>query len=134
MPDQYAGEVPALFVVPSPNASVDVEALKRYLDAHVQEPPARPKSVLLIEALPVTAVGKIFKPMLRELAIKEKVRLEVERCCGSRASAFAEIRLDEHKRTIVEVAVSGANASALAVLDAALKPLPQSYLIRASEV
>jgi fatty-acyl-CoA synthase len=134
MPDQYAGEVPALFVVPSPNASVDVEALKLYLDAYVQEPPARPKSVLLIEALPVTAVGKIFKPMLRELAIKEKVRLEVERCCGSRASAFAEIRLDEHKRTIVEVAVSGANASALAVLDAALKPLPQSYLIRASEV
>jgi fatty-acyl-CoA synthase len=129
MPDQYAGEVPALFVVPAPGASVDVEALKRYLEANVHEPPARPKNVLLIDALPVTAVGKIFKPTLRDLAIREKVRLEVERACGSNASATVDISLDERKRTIVDVAVSGANASELSALEAALNPLPQTYLI-----
>ena len=36
MPDQYAGEVPALFVVPAPGAQVDVEAL--------QAPPRRTTS------------------------------------------------------------------------------------------
>ena len=115
--------------------SVDVEALKRYLDANVHEPPARPKSVLVIDALPVTAVGKIFKPTLRDLAIKEKVRLEVERLLRADVHRLSvEVRLDEHKRTVVEVAVSGANASQLAELEAALKPLPQTYLIRAAEV
>ena len=58
---------------------------------HVHEPPARPRSVLVIDALPVTAVGKIFKPALRDLAIKEKVRLEVERICGPSASASVEV-------------------------------------------
>ena len=33
-------------------------------------------------ALPVTAVGKIFKPTLRDLAIKEKAKLEIERVFG----------------------------------------------------
>ena len=32
MPDQYAGEVPALFVVPAPGARIDVEALQDHLD------------------------------------------------------------------------------------------------------
>lgn len=133
MPDQYAGEVPALFVVPAPGAQVDVEALKSYLEANVQEPPARPKSVLLIDALPVTAVGKIFKPTLRNLAITHKVRIEVESVCGPHASAAVDISLDERKRTIVDVAVSGANASTLAALEVALLPLPQNYLIRSAE-
>ena len=83
MPDQYAGEVPALFVVPAPGAQIDLDgACRRISEANVHEPPARPSSVLVIDALPVTAVGKIFKPALRDLAIKEKVRLEVERVCG----------------------------------------------------
>jgi acyl-CoA synthetase (AMP-forming)/AMP-acid ligase II/enoyl-CoA hydratase/carnithine racemase len=130
MPDQYAGEVPALFVVSAPGTDVDIAALQAHLDRHVHEPPARPKSVLAIEALPVTAVGKIFKPALRDLAIKEKVRLEVERVCGPRASASVEVSMDGQKRTLVEVALSGAAAGQIAELEAALTPLPQTYVLR----
>jgi acyl-CoA synthetase (AMP-forming)/AMP-acid ligase II/enoyl-CoA hydratase/carnithine racemase len=132
MPDQYAGEVPALFVVPAPGAKVDVGALKRYLEANVQEPPARPRSILLIDALPVTAVGKIFKPALRDLAIEEKIRLETAAQCGPEASASVRVSLDDRKRTLVDVAVSGATAAALEALDAALRPLPQTYAVRAA--
>ena len=130
MPDQYAGEVPALFVVPSPGAEIDLDAVRRHLDENVHEPPARPRSVLVIDALPVTAVGKIFKPALRYLAIKEKVRLEVERVCGAHASAGVEVSIDGQKRTVVEVDVSGAAPDRLAELETALKPLPQTYLVR----
>lgn len=132
MPDAYAGEVPALFVVPAPGARVDVEALRLHLDKSVHEPPARPRAVLVIDALPVTAVGKIFKPALRDLAIKEKVRLETARICGPAASAAVEVRLDAWKRTVVDVAVSGASAQQVASLDAALKPLPQTYAVRSA--
>ncbi|HHZ07751.1 MAG TPA: AMP-binding protein, partial [Rhizobiales bacterium] len=132
MPDQYAGEVPALFVVPAPGASIDLDGLKRHLEQHVHEPPARPRSVLVIEALPVTAVGKIFKPTLRDLAIEEKVRLEVERLGGDRAAAAVEVSTDARKRTRVDITLVGATAAQAAALEAALKPLPQTYVVRAA--
>lgn len=133
MPDQYAGEVPALFVVPAPGARIDLGALKAHLEANVHEPPARPRNVLIIDALPVTAVGKIFKPALRELAITEKVRLEVERACGLGASASIEVSMDGQKRTLVEIELSGGTAGQVADLEAALKPLPQTYVLRGAE-
>jgi fatty-acyl-CoA synthase len=134
MPDQYAGEVPALFVVAAPGESVDLDGLRRHLEVNVPEPPARPRSVLLIDALPVTAVGKIFKPALRDLAIKEKVRLEVQSACGPETEFVFETALDDRRRIVVSVAVKGADAARLAALEEALKPLPQIYLVRALEV
>jgi fatty-acyl-CoA synthase len=132
MPDEYAGEVPALFVVAQPGVALDLAALGRYLESNVHEPPARPRSVLAIDALPVTAVGKIFKPALRDLAIEEKVRLEVARVCGG-AKARVEVRLDDRKHTVVDVAVSGASAAQLEALTQALRPLPQSYAVTGAE-
>ena len=129
MPDQYAGELPLLFVVPVPGKQIDLPALKAHLDAGVNEPPARPAACLVIDALPVTAVGKIFKPALRELAIKEKVRLETERICGSGASASVEISVGR-KRTVVGVELTGATASQVAELEETLRLLPQTYEVR----
>jgi len=88
---------------------------------------------MLIDALPVTAVGKLFKPTLRDLAIKEKVRLEVARNCGPAVQVDADVRLDDQKHTIVDITVSGATAEQVAVLDTALKPLPQTYVTRRAE-
>jgi fatty-acyl-CoA synthase len=34
----------------------------------VDEPPARPKFVKIIDLMPMTNVGKIYKPELREMA------------------------------------------------------------------
>jgi len=129
MPDQYAGEVPMLFVVAVPGATLDLAALGEHLEAHINEAPARPRSLSLIDALPVTAVGKIFKPTLRDLAIEEKVRLEVLRVCGPAASAQVAVRLDSRKRTVVEVTVSGAAPDTLDALEAELGPLPQTYVV-----
>lgn len=132
MPDQYAGEVPALFVVPAPGAEVDLAALEAHLQAKLHEPPARPKSLLLIEALPVTAVGKIFKPALRDRAIAEKVRQETAQACGPDTLAVTDVGQDAQGRTRVEVTVVGASDAGIAALEAALAPLPQSYALRSA--
>ncbi len=129
MPDQYAGEVPMLFVVPAPGAQIDRAALASYLEANVHEPPARPRSILVIDALPVTAVGKIFKPTLRDMAIREKVRVELAKTAGEDARARVTVSLDAQKRTVVDVELEGVNAEALDALGAALQPLPQIYRI-----
>lgn len=77
MPDAYAGEVPVVFVTPVAGATVDLDDLARHLQAKVDEPPARPRHIFVLGTMPVTAVGKIFKPKLRELAIEKKLRMEL---------------------------------------------------------
>ena len=75
MPDAYAGELPVVFVQPRPGASCDAGALRAWIAERVPEPPARPKAVFVIDRIPTTGVGKIFKPTLREMALAGKVRL-----------------------------------------------------------
>ena len=54
----------------------------------------------------MTAVGKIFKPALRDLAIKEKVRLETARVCGPDASAAVDVPIDGQQADVVEISSS----------------------------
>jgi fatty-acyl-CoA synthase len=82
MPDEYAGEVPVLFVVRAQGKGLDLAELEKYMIERIAEPPAKPKKIIEIAELPTTTVGKIFKPRLRELAIQEKIRQEIEKCAG----------------------------------------------------
>ena len=74
MPDEYAGEVPIVFIVRAPGKDLDVVEFQKYMAEHVAEPPAKPKKIFEVTELPTTTVGKIFKPRLRELAVQEKIR------------------------------------------------------------
>jgi fatty-acyl-CoA synthase len=129
MPDAYAGEAPILFAAPAPGQSVDVAALASYVAEHVLEPPARPKRVILLDALPVTAVGKIFKPALRDLAIRENVLLEIARIFGPNVHSTIEVDRDDKQRTIVTIAIESNNAEMRAQLAATLTNLPQQYVL-----
>ena len=71
-PDAYAGELPVLFVTLKPGAQASEDELLAYVRERVDEPPARPKSVTVLPSMPMTLVGKIFKPELRQLAAKAK--------------------------------------------------------------
>jgi fatty-acyl-CoA synthase len=71
-PDAYAGELPVVFVTLKPGAQADEDELLAYVREHVDEPPASPKSVTVLPSMPMTLVGKIFKPELRQLAARAK--------------------------------------------------------------
>jgi fatty-acyl-CoA synthase len=73
-PDAYAGETPILFVSPSPGAVIDRAALAEFVQAGVAEPAAKPRSIVVVDEMPLTPVGKIFKPRLREIAAEEAAR------------------------------------------------------------
>ncbi len=68
-PDAYAGEVPCAFVELVEGASVTEQELMEYCDVHVHERAAQPKHMTILDELPKTAVGKVFKPELRKQAI-----------------------------------------------------------------
>jgi fatty-acyl-CoA synthase len=129
MPDAYAGEVPILYAVPVPGAQLDPGLLQQYVEDHVAEPPAKPKRVIVIDALPTTAVGKIVKNDLRDRAVIEKVKIEVERIFGSTVSATVVVAKDAKLNTVVHVEVPTEDAAGLQKLKDALKPLPQHYIV-----
>lgn len=129
MPDAYAGEVPILYVVPAQGAQLDAGLLQRYLDERVAEPPAKPKRVILVDALPTTAVGKIVKNDLRDRAVIERVRIEVARIFGAEVIPIVTVAKDEKLNTVVRVEVETDDAAAAQTLVDALEPLPQRYTV-----
>ena len=129
MPDQYAGEVPILFVVPAPGEIIDLKALDAHLERNILEPPAKPKRVVVLEALPVTGVGKIFKPALRDLAIQENARLEIERVFGEGVDAEIKVDKDEKLNTRVRITIKTSDNARLRELAESLVSLPQSYSV-----
>jgi fatty-acyl-CoA synthase len=70
MIDAYAGELPVVFATLRPDCSATEDELLEHVRNHVDEPPARPKWVRILDAMPMTNVGKIYKPELREIASK----------------------------------------------------------------
>ena len=77
-PDAHAGEVPAAYVELVANATVDEAALQAYAEAHIGEKAAHPKFMQILDELPKTAVGKVFKPELRKKAISRIYTLALE--------------------------------------------------------
>jgi len=73
-PDAHAGEVPAAFVTLKPGAAVDADALLAETAPQVYERPAVPKRLVVLDALPTTAVGKVYKPALRLRATELKLQ------------------------------------------------------------
>ena len=63
-PDQHSGEVPVAYVVPAGPGRFDEAELLAWAGTAIDEPAARPKRVYPLEAIPVTAVGKQYKPAL----------------------------------------------------------------------
>ena len=67
-PDAYAGELPVAFATLKPGSTVSEAELLAFTAEGVDEAPARPKSITVLARMPVTNVGKIYKPELRTLA------------------------------------------------------------------
>ena len=97
-PDAHAGELPCAFVELIHGATVTPEQLIAHCITHVKERAAQPKHIKIMDELPKTAVGKIFKPDLRKDAIT-RVYNEALETNGLEARAVSVI--DDKKRGLV---------------------------------
>lgn len=64
-PDAYAGELPVGYVQLKPGASVVPGELEAWVRERTPERAAVPVQVVSIDPMPLTGVGKVFKPQLR---------------------------------------------------------------------
>jgi fatty-acyl-CoA synthase len=63
-PDRHSGEVPVAYVVPAGSRPFDETELLAWAGTAIDEAAARPKRIYPIDAIPLTSVGKQFKPAL----------------------------------------------------------------------
>ena len=68
-PDAHSGELPCTYVELVEGADISEAALLEYAHNNISEPGAKPKYLEVLDELPKTAVGKVFKPDLRKRAI-----------------------------------------------------------------
>jgi len=64
-PDAYAGEMPIAYVQLKPGSKVTAEEIKSFARANIPELGAAPAEVIVLDKIPLTDVGKIYKPPLR---------------------------------------------------------------------
>ncbi len=77
-PDAHAGEVPVAYVQLVAGQHIDSEELMAFARANIPERAAIPKRIEILDALPLTPVGKIFKPALQQREIAQVVRHEAK--------------------------------------------------------
>ena len=68
-PDAHAGELPCAYVELVEGGDATPETLLEHCRQRVRERAAVPKYIEVLDELPQTAVGKVFKPSLRKRAI-----------------------------------------------------------------
>jgi fatty-acyl-CoA synthase len=70
-PDVHAGEVPVAFVALIPGSQVTVAELEAWAVDRVPERAAAPRHVEIVDEIPLTSVGKPYKPELRRRAAEQ---------------------------------------------------------------
>jgi fatty-acyl-CoA synthase len=91
-PDEYAGELPVAFVSLREGAQVDPAALSAFANERIPERPAYPRRIEILPSIPVTAVGKVYKPRLRALACEHVLK---DRLARAGLQEIADVVVDE---------------------------------------
>ncbi|MCX8226608.1 MAG: acyl-CoA synthetase [Sulfitobacter sp.] len=106
-PDAHAGEVPCAFVELVGGASVTEKELLDFCKEKVHERAAQPKHMTIMSELPKTAVGKIFKPELRKMAITRIFNEALENAnCAARVTSVVD---DKKRGLLAQVTMNGAS-------------------------
>ncbi|MGA0612827.1 acyl-CoA synthetase [Caldimonas sp. KR1-144] len=105
-PDAHAGELPVAYVQLKPGARASEEELLAFAASQVAERAAQPKAIHVLDAMPLTGVGKIFKPELRRREVADSLRNALQE--AGVAAARVEAALDPRDGLTVSVALADA--------------------------
>jgi len=107
LPDPYAGELPMAYVVKKPGTDIDAETLIKFCSEEISERAAIPKRIEFIDSMPLTAVGKIFKPALRQRIVSAVINETLAKA-GIKAEVVVE--LEKKRGVVAKVAVADKSA------------------------
>jgi fatty-acyl-CoA synthase len=111
-PDAYAGELPVAYVQLKPGAKAEPADLLKFAADRTPERAAVPVQLYVLDTVPQTAVGKVFKPALRRDAAERAVRRMLQPLLHKEACS-AEVGVAAHSEhgTMITVSLSGSPAA-----------------------
>jgi len=129
-PDPHAGEVPVAYVQLQEGTRMAGKEILEQVEKVIGERAAVPKEVVVIDELPLTPVGKIFKPALRWDATK-RVYEDVLSELGSLASAF-DVKVVEDKihGAVAEITVAAGESASPQDIENKVGDLLSRYTVR----
>ena len=117
-PDAYAGELPVAYVQAKPGAAIDVDELLDFVRQRTPERAAVPVKLYVIDSVPLTGVGKVFKPALRLDAAKRMVAALLADLVPVGASLDVTVQTHEVHGNLISVGLAGVAAVQREALEA----------------
>jgi fatty-acyl-CoA synthase len=119
-PDAYAGELPVAYVQAKPGAAIDVDELLDFVRQRTPERAAVPVKLYLIDAVPLTGVGKVFKPALRLDAARRMVDALLADLVPEGAGLDVAVQAHEVHGHLITVRLAGVATAQREALEARL--------------
>lgn len=107
-PDAHAGEVPVAYVSLAEHAGISESDILEWARSHIGERAAVPKEIVVVDQIPLTAVGKIFKPALKWDAIERTYRGELASLGAMVQSVTVTVGEDKVHGTLAAIVVRAA--------------------------
>lgn len=107
-PDPHAGEIPVAYVELKQGATITESEILEYLGKAVGERAAIPKKVFIVPQIPLTPVGKIFKPALRWESIRKVVQQELSALTPLTEAIEVRVNEDKVQGSLVTITVTPA--------------------------
>ena len=129
-PDPYAGEIPIAYVQLQEGADLKAEQILEHLKATIGERAAIPKEVFIVDEIPLTPVGKIFKPSLRWDATKRVYEAELQKLGGLAESVDVAVGEDKVYGTLAVITVKAAPEASAQTIEEKVQQILSQYTIR----
>ena len=110
-PDAYAGELPLAYVQLQPGASLKPGELEAFVRERTPERAALPVAIVPLDVMPLTAVGKVFKPQLRWDAARRVFTEVLKPLSDQGLSLSVTVGAHGTHGSLATVSVSGVNES-----------------------
>ncbi|MFN8440333.1 MAG: acyl-CoA synthetase [Caldilineaceae bacterium] len=130
-PDARVGEMPVAYVELKPGSNATSDELQKFAQENIGERAAVPKEIVILEKLPLTAVGKLFKPTLIFEQVEKVFREELAQLTGVDK---CDILVEGDKRlgTVAKVSVTCAAGIDKAALEAKIKDVLGRYTVKST--
>ncbi|MCG8334122.1 MAG: acyl-CoA synthetase [Proteobacteria bacterium] len=129
-PDRHAGEVPVAFVQLQQGSKLTAEKILEHLQENIGERAAIPKDVFIMEELPLTPIGKIFKPALRQNAVQFVYLNEIKALGGVIESLSVDVTEDKLLGTMANVRIKKSTNVSVSDLEKSIKEVLARYTIK----
>lgn len=120
-PDAYAGELPVAFVQLKPGVTASADEILDFVRERSPERAATPVQLYFIDALPLTGVGKVFKPALRWDAAQRAVTRLLADLTPAGGALTVEVGAHPVHGSLITVTLAGVAAADRVLLESRLK-------------